>query len=92
MSIFSWIAVGAIAGSMARAIMPGPAAGGMYVAVLIGILGAFVGGSIGTIFPADQLTQFSFALLAAMTGALYFLFAYRCYAQRTPRHTNNWRP
>lgn len=90
MSILVWIVVGAIAGSLARTIMPGPAAGGMYVAALIGILGAFVGGSIGTVFPADQPTQYSFALLTATTGAMYFLFAYRCFAQRTPRYKNNW--
>ena len=60
MEILSWIVVGAIAGSMARAVMPGPAAGGIYVAILIGVFGAFVGGVAGTIFGADQSARFNF--------------------------------
>jgi uncharacterized membrane protein YeaQ/YmgE (transglycosylase-associated protein family) len=93
MEILSWIIVGLITGSMARAIMPGPAAGELRIAILIGIIGAFVGGSVGTIFPIDQSTQFNFyALLMATNGALYLLFAYRCLALRTARADEKWRP
>jgi uncharacterized membrane protein YeaQ/YmgE (transglycosylase-associated protein family) len=86
MEILSWIIVGIITGTMARTIMPGPAAGGIYVAILVGVLGAFIGGSVGTIFPADQAARFNFyALGLALIGSLYLLFAYRCIAMRTPR-------
>ena len=93
MEMLSWIVVGVVTGSMARAVMPGPAAGGMYVAILIGILGAFIGGSVATIFPADQSVQFNFYSLGlAVIGSLYLLFAYRCIAIRTPRSDQVWRP
>ena len=93
MEILSWIVVGVITGSMARAVMPGPTAGGIYVANLVGILGAFIGGSVGTIFPVAQTVQFNFyALGLAVIGSLYLLFAYRCIAIRTPRSSEMWRP
>lgn len=93
MEIFLWIVVGAIAGSLARRLIPGPAAGGIYVAMVIGVIGAVIGGSIGTLFPADDSSRFSFfALLTATTVSLYFLFAYRCYAQRARGSSNVWRP
>ena len=39
MDIASWIIVGLVTGSIARLAMPGPAAGGMPVAILIGLVG-----------------------------------------------------
>ena len=47
MDIASWIIVGLVTGSIARLAMPGPAAGGMPVAILIGLVGAFIGGVAG---------------------------------------------
>lgn len=84
MEIFSWIIVGLITGSMARITMPGPAAGGMYVAILIGLVGAFIGGLLGTTFSVDTVVPFNlYALLMATNGATYLLFFYRCVAMRS---------
>ncbi len=92
MEILSWIIVGAFAGSIARAVMPGPPAGGIHVAILIGVLGAFVGGSAGPLL-TDPSTHFNFEALGwALNGSLYLLFAYRCVAMRTPRSHRSWRP
>jgi uncharacterized membrane protein YeaQ/YmgE (transglycosylase-associated protein family) len=92
MEILSWIIVGVVTGSFARAIMPGPPAGGMYVAILIGVLGAFLGGSAGSLL-TNESTQFNFLALGwALNGSLYSLFAYRCIAMRTPRSHQTWRP
>ena len=40
MGIASWVLIGLLTGSIARVAMPGPAAGGMSVAILIGVIGA----------------------------------------------------
>jgi uncharacterized membrane protein YeaQ/YmgE (transglycosylase-associated protein family) len=84
MNVFLWIVVGLITGSMARKLMPGPAAGGISVAILIGLIGAMVGGLVGTIFfgSAGDPSKLS-SVLMATNGALYPLFLYRCFAMRS---------
>ena len=84
MNIFLWIVVGLVTGSMARKLMPGPAAGGISVAILIGLMGAMVGGLVGTIFLRDTGDPSNyFSVLTAVNGALYPLFLYRCFAMRS---------
>ena len=43
--IIAWIIIGAIAGALGKLIMPGDDPGGIIVTILLGIAGAFVGGS-----------------------------------------------
>lgn len=45
MGIVSWIIVGLIAGALGKLLMPGDDPGGIIVTILVGIAGAFVGGS-----------------------------------------------
>ncbi len=82
MEIVSWIIVELITGSVARIVMPGPAAGGIKVAILIGLVGAFIGGIIGTTVSVEDSAPALYALLCAVNGALYSLFGYRCFALR----------
>jgi uncharacterized membrane protein YeaQ/YmgE (transglycosylase-associated protein family) len=83
MEIASWIIIGVMIGSIARVAMPGPAAGGMTVAILIGVIGASIGGIVGTIFSPDALAPIDlYACLTAINGAMIFLFCYRCFAMR----------
>ena len=83
MEIASWIIIGLVTGSIARVAMPGPAAGGMSVAILIGVIGAIIGGIVGTIFSPDALAPFNlYALFVAAIGAMILLFFYRCFAIR----------
>ena len=44
MGILAWIVLGLIAGAIAKALMPGKDPGGIIVTMLIGIVGAFIGG------------------------------------------------
>mgnify|MGYP006869350914 CR=1 FL=1 len=44
MGILSWILFGLIAGLIAKAIRPGADPGGWIITILVGIVGAFVGG------------------------------------------------
>ena len=43
-TILVWIVIGAVAGVLAESMVGGPRRGGLGTAILIGILGAFIGG------------------------------------------------
>ena len=47
MGILGWIVLGLIAGAIAKAILPGRQAGGWIATLLLGVVGALVGGFIG---------------------------------------------
>ena len=47
MGIIAWIVLGLIVGAIAKLIMPGRDGGGIILTVLLGVVGAFVGGIIG---------------------------------------------
>lgn len=86
MNVFLWIVIGLLTGSTARKLLPGPAAGGMPVAITIGVTGAVLGGVMATICPSNSGENFdTYSLLMATAGALYPLFIYRCIAMRSHR-------
>jgi len=82
MGILSWIIVGLIAGAIANLIFPGKAQGGWVAALLLGIVGAIVGGFLfGLITGADMVTGINLtSILVAVVGALILLFGYRAVA------------
>lgn len=77
----AWIIIGAIAGGIARAIMPGRDPGGCIVTILLGIGGAvvagFIGNSLGWYRNGDGA-----GLIAAILGAILILFVWRLIAGR----------
>jgi uncharacterized membrane protein YeaQ/YmgE (transglycosylase-associated protein family) len=79
MGILSWIVVGAIAGVLAKWIMPGKDPGGIIVTVLIGIVGAIIGGFLVGLFVAgDVLTGINITtIVVAVLGAILLLVIYR---------------
>ena len=78
MGIFSWIVLGLIVGALAKWIMPGPDPGGLFVTMLLGIGGAFVGGTISSFLGLGSAGGFSIGGLAVATGgAVLLLFAHR---------------
>ena len=78
MGFISWILMGLIVGALAKYIMPGPDPGGIFVTILIGIAGAFVGGFIASILGLGTVTGFNIgSLLIAIGGAVLLLFIYR---------------
>jgi uncharacterized membrane protein YeaQ/YmgE (transglycosylase-associated protein family) len=87
MGILSWILFGLLAGAMAKFIMPGKDPGGCIGTVIIGILGAVIGGFIGSeLFDFGSVTGFnvrSFAI--AILGAIILLSLYRLLLERRPR-------
>jgi len=83
MGILLWIAFGIVAGIFAKTVMPGPNAGGVAVAIPMGIAGAVAGGVIGKIFSAPAASGFDFrSLMMAISGSLFLLVCYRCFAMR----------
>ncbi|MBD0361952.1 MAG: GlsB/YeaQ/YmgE family stress response membrane protein [Coleofasciculus sp. C3-bin4] len=48
MDIIDWVVFGLIAGAIAKAIYPGHQGGGIFATIGLGILGAMVGGWLGT--------------------------------------------
>ena len=78
MGFFSWILMGLIVGLLAKWIMPGDDPGGIFLTILLGIAGAFVGGFIGTTLGMGSVTGFNLGSLAlAVGGALLLLWGHR---------------
>ncbi len=78
MGILSWIIFGLIAGIIAKWIMPGRDGGGLIVTVLLGIIGAVVGGYISTFFGHGRVDGFNFgSFVVAVIGAIVVLWVYR---------------
>ncbi len=83
MGIFSWILFGLIAGALAKLIMPGKDPGGWFVTILIGIVGAIVGGFIGSLIGFGGVTGFDFrSFIVAIAGSLVLLWGYRLVKHR----------
>jgi uncharacterized membrane protein YeaQ/YmgE (transglycosylase-associated protein family) len=78
MGILTWIVFGLIAGAVARWIMPGRQQGGWVVSIILGIVGAVVGGWIGTLLGFGGVSGFDLrSLVVAVGGAIVVLFVYR---------------
>lgn len=79
MGIIGWIVLGLIVGAIAKLIMPGDDPGGILVTMLLGVVGAFLGGLIGNwIFGVgiDRFWSLTTWLLA-IVGSLIVLGIYR---------------
>ena len=84
MGIIGWIVLGLLAGAIAKAILPGDDPGGIIVTMLIGIVGAVVGGFIASALNIGDLDEF-FDIgtwIIAILGSLLLLVAYRAIAGR----------
>ena len=84
MGIIGWIVLGLIAGAIAKAILPGDDPGGIFVTMLIGIVGAIVGGFIASAIGIGDLDEF-FDIgtwVIAIAGSLLLLLLYRAIVGR----------
>lgn len=76
LGVIGWILFGLIVGVIAKLIMPGRDPGGFVVTILLGIVGALVGGWIGRaigLYRPGQPAGFFMALI----GAIILLAIYR---------------
>lgn len=78
MGILGWIVLGLVAGAIAKAILPGRQAGGWIATLLLGVVGALVGGFIGSAVFGIGLEGF-FSLetwIVAILGSVLVLAIY----------------
>jgi uncharacterized membrane protein YeaQ/YmgE (transglycosylase-associated protein family) len=68
MGILLWVVFGLIAGAIARFLMPGKASGGIILTILLGIVGAVVGGYVGTLLGFGDVTGFDLGSMALAVG------------------------
>lgn len=76
MGILTWIVFGLIVGVVAKLIMPGRDPGGFIVTIVLGIVGALLGGFVGRamgLYAPDEPAGF----LMATLGAIILLAIYR---------------
>jgi uncharacterized membrane protein YeaQ/YmgE (transglycosylase-associated protein family) len=85
MGIIGWILIGLIMGAIARAIVPGKQKGGWIVTLILGIVGALLGGFIASaVFDKDvnesffDLGTWGFALV----GSLIVVFIWSWFTSR----------
>ena len=77
MGILAWIIFGLIAGAIAKFIMPGNQGMGWLMTIILGIVGAFVGGWMGTMLGLGTTDDFSIGSIAlAVVGSLVVLWIY----------------
>lgn len=85
MSIILWIILGALAGWIASMIVGTNGGQGAVGNIIVGILGAFVGGFVMHLlgFGGSDLGSFNlYSLLVAIGGAVVVLFLYRALLRR----------
>ena len=83
MNIFVWIIFGALAGWIASIIMRKNKQMGAIANIVVGIIGAFLGGYIMDYFGAQGVTGFNLnSLLVAIAGAVVLLFIVGLFSRR----------
>ncbi|MCU0527553.1 MAG: GlsB/YeaQ/YmgE family stress response membrane protein [Elainella sp. Prado103] len=88
MNIIAWIILGLLAGAIAKAIYPGHQGGGILATMILGIIGAFVGGSLYSLLTTGtlQLTAAGLSipgLIIAIIGAMVAIFIWGLMTRRT---------
>lgn len=88
MNLLAWLVLGLLAGAIAKAIYPGYQGGGILATIVLGIVGAFIGGTLGILLTTGKLAiaapTFSLAGLAlAVIGALIAIYLWYSFSSRT---------
>jgi uncharacterized membrane protein YeaQ/YmgE (transglycosylase-associated protein family) len=79
LAILGWILFGLIVGAIAKLVMPGRDPGGLAITILLGIVGALMGGFFGRLLGLYQRGE-SAGFIMATIGAIVILFIYRRFA------------
>jgi uncharacterized membrane protein YeaQ/YmgE (transglycosylase-associated protein family) len=87
MGILAFLILGLIAGALAKALLPGRQGGGWLITLVVGVVGAILGGWIGSLIFGGGLGNF-FDLrtwLLSILGAVIVLLIYGALAGRRSR-------
>lgn len=83
MGILAWIVFGLIAGTIANMVDPRPSSGGVLGSIILGIVGAVIGGYLASLLFGIGVSGFDFQSLAiAVLGSLLLLFVQRAFFRR----------
>ena len=83
MSVLAWMALGLIAGLVASNILS-RSGQGLLLDIVLGIVGAVVGGALFTAIGATGVTGFNlYSMLVAIVGAIVVLWAYHTFSDRS---------
>jgi uncharacterized membrane protein YeaQ/YmgE (transglycosylase-associated protein family) len=81
MGILAWLLLGLIAGFVAHHLVGGP--GGVVMDIVVGILGALIGGFLASLLGAQGVTGFNlYSILVAIVGSVVLLMIVRLFHQR----------
>ena len=81
MSVIGWIVFGGLVGLVAKFLMPGRDPGGFIVTIVLGIVGALLGGYIGRALGIYQGND-PVGFVMAVIGSIILLVIYRFVARR----------
>jgi uncharacterized membrane protein YeaQ/YmgE (transglycosylase-associated protein family) len=83
MSFLAWIVLGLIAGFIGSKIV-NKRGEGMFLDIILGIVGALVGGWVFSLLGASGVTGLNlYSLFVAVIGSILFLVVYHAVARRT---------
>lgn len=87
MNIIAWIILGLLAGAIAKLIYPGRQGGGILSTITLGIVGAFIGGTLMTLIDTGTLQITATALsipgiFVAILGSLIAIWLWYVLAGR----------
>jgi uncharacterized membrane protein YeaQ/YmgE (transglycosylase-associated protein family) len=83
--IIAFLILGLLAGAIAKALLPGDDPGGIIVTMIIGVVGALLGGFLaGVLFDSDPMDEFFdiSTWLTAIIGSIVLLLIYRAVTRR----------
>ncbi len=82
MSVLAWIVLGLVAGFIGSKVVNNTGEG-IFLDIILGIVGAVVGGWLFTTFGASGVTGFNlYSIFVAAIGAIILLVAYHAVARR----------
>lgn len=87
-AILGWMLFGLIVGALARLIVPGRQQMGLLVTMLLGIVGSFVGGFLGSLLMGGELMQAS-GFIGSLIGAIILVGLYSWSSQRRVTHRSH---
>lgn len=77
MGIILWIFFGLVAGVIAKFIMPGKDGTGVFMTIVLGVVGAVIGGFISNALGFGGITGFTLqSMVIAVCGSLLVLFIF----------------
>ncbi len=87
MGFLGFLLLGLLAGALAKAILPGEQGGGWLATLVLGVIGAFVGGWLGSVlFDAPLQNFFSIQTwVLAVVGSIVVLLVYGFFTGRRAR-------